>query len=61
MADIAPLVTVEDYRSALEATLEALESLLYTGGHEPHAQVLADAEQWLDACRRALEQTEEQP
>ena len=56
MADIAPLVTVEDYRSALEATLNTLEEVLSTDPDMPgHTQTLADADQWLDACRRALE------
>lgn len=56
MSDIIPLVTIEDYQGALETTLCTLESLLCTGGHEPHAQTLADADQWLDTCRRALDE-----
>ena len=57
MADIAPLVTVEDYQSALEVTLNALEEMLSTDSDMPgHLQTLADADQWLDACRRALDE-----
>lgn len=57
MADITPLVTIEDYQDALEVTLTTLEDVLST---DPdmlgHTQTLADADQWLDACRRALEE-----
>lgn len=57
MADIAPLVTIEDYQNALEATLNTLEEVLSTDPDMPgHIQTLADADQWLDACRRGLEE-----
>ena len=57
MADVAPLVTVEDYQRALEVTLSTLEEVLSTDPDMPsHVQTLADADQWLDACRRALEE-----
>ena len=57
MADIAPLVTVEDYRKALEVTLSMLEEVLSTDPDMPgHTQTLADADQWLDACRRAIDE-----
>jgi hypothetical protein len=57
MADIAPLVTIEDYRRALDATLNALEEVLSTDPHMPsHVQTIADADQWLDACRSALDE-----
>jgi len=60
VSNIAPLVTVEDYRSALEATLDALEEVLSTDPDMPgHVQTMADADQWLDACRRALMDADE--
>jgi hypothetical protein len=57
VADIAPLVTIEDYQRALDVTLSTLEDVLSTDPDMPgHAQTLADADQWLDACRSALEE-----
>ncbi len=57
MADIGPLITVTDYQLALETTLEALEGVLSTDPDMPsHSQTLADADQWLDACKRALDE-----
>lgn len=54
MSDIGPLVTIDDYQTALRATLNALEEVLSTDSDMPgHLQTLADADQWLDACRRA--------
>lgn len=59
MADIAPLVTVEDYQRALRTTLGLLEEVLSTDPDMPgHTQTLADADQWLDACKRALEEAQ---
>lgn len=61
MADIAPLVTITDYRRALEATLNTLEEVLSSDSHMPsYTQTMADADQWLDACRKALEQVDEE-
>jgi hypothetical protein len=62
--DIAPLVTVEDYQRALDTTLSMLEEVLVlpvlilsTDPDMPgHLQTMADADKWLDACRRALEE-----
>jgi hypothetical protein len=46
MADIAPLVTVEDYRRALDTTLSTLEEVLSTDPDMPgHLQTMADADQ----------------
>jgi hypothetical protein len=58
VADIAPLITIEDYQRALEATLDALDAVL---GGDPDSEVfdlhvVVDAEQWSDACRRALDE-----
>jgi hypothetical protein len=62
MADIAPLVTIEDYQRALHATLCTLEEVLSTDPDMTgYVQTLADADQWLDACRRALEQAKVDP
>ena len=55
MADIVPLVTIEDYRRALGTTLDILEEVLSTDPDMPSdTQTIADADQWLDACRYAL-------
>ena len=57
MASIAPLVTIADYQRALETTLNTLEEVLSTDPDMPsYAQTLADADQWLDACRAALDE-----
>ena len=62
MADIAPIVTGEDCRRALATTLDMLEAVLSTDPDMPgHLQTLADADQWLDACRRALDDAEREP
>ncbi len=62
MANVDPPRTIADYRQLLEATLNTLEEVMSTDPDMPsHMQTVADADQWLDACRRALEQTEEQP
>lgn len=60
MADIAPLVTVADYREALRVTLEVLEGVLSADPDMPgYLQEMADADQWLEACHRALESSAE--
>jgi hypothetical protein len=57
MADIAPLATVDDCLRALETTLDLFEEVLSSDPDMPsHLQTLADADQWLDACRRALDE-----
>jgi len=53
MSTIAPLKTIEDYQSALETTLDTLEEVLAVSNVQ-RPQTLADADQWLDACRQAL-------
>ena len=58
MAEIKPLVTVEDYQRALETTLDALDAVL---GGDPDSEVfdlhgVVGAERWSGACRRALEE-----
>lgn len=55
MAEIAPLKTLQDYQNALEVTLGTLEDVMSSDVDMPgHAQTMADADEWLDACRRAL-------
>lgn len=62
MADVAPPQTIADYRKLLEATLNTLDDVLSGDPDMPSdLQTLADAEQWLDGCRRALEQTGDEP
>jgi len=57
MASIAPLKTIDDYRRALEATLDTLADVLSTDPDMPgHLQTLAGADQWIDACRAALDE-----
>lgn len=57
MSNIAPLLTIEDYQHALDTTLSTLEEVLSTDQDMPgHTQTMADADQWLDACRRALDE-----
>ena len=58
MAEIKPLVTVEDYQRALDATLDELDAVL---GGDPDSEVfdlhvVVDAERWSGACRRALDE-----
>jgi hypothetical protein len=55
MSTIAPLVTIEDYRRALKTTLDILEEVLSSDTDMPSSmQTMADADQWLDACRHAM-------
>lgn len=58
MADVSPPRTIADYQQLLEATLNTLDEVLSGDPDMPsYAQTMADADQWLDECRRALEQT----
>lgn len=60
MADVGPLVTIEDYRRALEMTLNVLEEVLSTDAEMTSGRgTYEEADRWLDSCRTALEQAEE--
>jgi len=59
MAEIDELRSIEDVKRALETTLNVLEEVLSTDSDMPgHTQTMADADQWLDACRAALSRME---
>jgi hypothetical protein len=55
MATIEPLTTIDAYRRTLEATLNTLEDVMSSDPDMPgHSQTMADADQWLDVVRAAL-------
>ncbi len=62
MSTIAPLVTIDDYQRALATTLDTLEDVMSSDPDMPsHMQTMTDADQWLDACRIALEEARGAP
>ena len=51
------LVSLEDYKRALDVTLNYLEEVASSDPDmSSHTQTMADVDQWIDACRTALKE-----
>ena len=50
------LVSLEDYKRALDVTLNYLEEVASWSDMPSHMQTTADVDQWIDACRTALKE-----